>query len=182
MGKKAMKTSLLLVLLMLSPSLVQAAELFGVDLASTERDELRSAVKNAGLKLISEAGDDAFFDSYESDLVLSKSTRLYLGFVKQDRKFAFAEYEFIGLKQPVLVKKLNQKYGKAMLKSGKFLTDQAYKWQSGGVEIELYTDWSNYRTRLLYSIPEQLVRLNQEKTEFATQMGEVPLVFNEVAY
>lgn len=177
-----MKLPLLVIMLMLCPVLVQGAELFGVDLASTERDELRNAVKNAGLKLISEAGDDRFFDSYESNSVLPKSTRLYLGFIKQDQKFAFAEYEFDGLKHPVLVEKLNQKYGKATLKPGKFLTDQTYRWQSGGVEIDLYVDWSNYKTRLVYSIPEQLGRLKQEKTAFRAQTGEAPLVFNDAAY
>lgn len=177
-----MKTSLLLLLLLVPLSQALAVDLFGVDLATTERDAMRDAVKTAGLNLISEAGDDAFFDSYESDSVLPSSTRLYLGFVKEDRKFAFAEYEFAGFKHPVLKQKLIGKYGQPSVETGQFLTDQAYVWKLDDVEIALRIDWPNYKTRLVYSIPQQLARLAQERALFQSQTGEVPLVFNEAAY
>jgi len=44
---------------------VVALELFGVSLTSTNRTELRSAVKAAGVRLIREGGENNWFDVYD---------------------------------------------------------------------------------------------------------------------
>ena len=89
---------------------LQAVDLFGVRLLNSSRDQLRTAVKNAGTTLISEAGEATFFDVYDSQAVLPGSQQLYLGFVKKDKRFAFAEYSFQGLQQPQMVQKLTNKF------------------------------------------------------------------------
>ncbi len=138
-------------------------ELFGVELESTDRDALRAAVRQAGVELIREGGDEAWFDVYDSAAVLPGSRRLYLGFVKADARFAFAEYEFAGLDASAMLAALRAKYGPPETRAGRYLSDRSYRWQRDGVEIELAPDWHNYRVRLTYVVPQSLAALNAER-------------------
>ncbi len=158
------------------------AQLFGVNLADATRDELRSAINNAGVKLVQAAGSDAFYDIYLGDSLLHRANHLYLGFVKRDKRFAFAEYDFDGLKQSVLYKKLMEKYGKPVKIKGKFFTDESYNWISEGVKISLVKDWSSYKTRLIYFKPEALNELKKEMQQFQVQLNRGNAVFLDQAY
>ena len=127
----------LLVTLLLTclPAQVLALELFGVELETTSRDELRDAVKQAGVILIREGGDEEWFDVYDSSPVLDGSSRLYLGFVRQNQQFAFAEYEFSGIDSRPILHNLTGKYGAANVRTGKYISDKTYHWQLGGIQI-----------------------------------------------
>ena len=140
-----------------------ALELFGVPLESAARDELRDAAKNAGLVLIREGGEENWFDLYDSSEVLAGSRRLYLGFVKKDLRFAFAEYEFFGLRHEHILRNLKRKYGPPEVEVGRFVSDHRYRWFLDGIRIELSSDWQNYRTRLLYTLPENMAALLAER-------------------
>ena len=148
-----------------------ALELFGVQLESTGRDELRAAAKNAGLVLIREGGEENWFDLYDSSTVLEGSRRLYLGFVKKDQSFAFAEYEFIGLRHKRILQDLKRKYGPAEVLSGRFVSDRRYRWILDGIRIELGGDWQNYRTRLIYTNPQNMATLFAERAARNQQAG-----------
>ena len=141
-----------------------ALELFGVTLESATRDELRAAVTQAGLVLISEGGEDKWYDLYDSSDALEGSSRFYLGFVKQDQRFAFAEYEFTGLERKQVLRDLTLKYGAAEVQRGRFISDRSYRWQREGIEIELTSDWQNYRTRLTYVMPANMADLLAERS------------------
>ena len=161
---------------------LQALELFGKDLSATTRDEFRVAVKQSGAKLLSEAGKDAFFDVYEGGALLHNATRLYLGFVKQNNRFAFVEYEFTGLQQPAMLVRLKQKYGEPDKQAATFISDFRYRWQVDGIQIELYQDWSNYKTRLSYTHKPALQQLRAEQQQFLLSKRQQLLVFNEKAF
>ncbi len=141
-----------------------ALELFGVELETSARDQLRDAARNAGLVLIREGGEDNWFDLYDSSAVLAGSVRFYLGFVKQDQRFAFAEYEFIGLQQKRLLQNLTRKYGPPEVEGGRFVSDRRYRWRRDGIDIELGSDWHNYRTRLIYTEPRNMAALLAERS------------------
>lgn len=141
-----------------------ALELFGLDIEKSRQIELRNAAKQAGVKLIRESGDDIWFDSYDSSAVLPLSRRLYLGFVKQDKRFAFAEYEFVGFGHAQILRSLNQKYGPPEIINGTYISDRKYRWNLDGIEIELNIDWSNFRTRLTYIEPEAFAALKKEQS------------------
>ncbi len=158
----------LILLLVLSPP-SRAVQLFGVDLATARRDALRQAVKQAGAELITEAGEDGFFDAYRSDKLLTDSRRLYLGFVKDDGAFAFAEYEFPGLEQPRMLRKLSQRYGPPSETRGRFLSDRIYRWYQGPILIELRQDWPLHAMRLSYRREAGLRRLRAERNEWLRQ-------------
>lgn len=151
-----------------------ALELFGVELEATDRDALRAAVEDAGAELIREGGDEAWFDVYDSAAVLPGSRRLYLGFVKADARFAFAEYEFVGLDAKPVLAALRGKYGPPETRKGSYLSDRSYRWQRDGVEIELSADWQNYRVLLRYAVPDNLVALRAERAAGLTGVGEKP--------
>jgi len=139
-------------------------ELFGVALETASSDELRAAAKEAGVVPIREAGEDDWFDIYDSSAVLPGTTRLYLGFVKQNQRFAFAEYEFTGLNPTQMLHNLSAKYGEAEVSRGRFMSDRSYRWQADGIEISLSSDWQNYRSRLSYIEPANLATLRAERS------------------
>lgn len=168
MGKKP----IILFLLLWGTTSAYAAELFGIGLLNATQNKLRKAVKKAGATLIKNAEKDTFFDRYSSEGLLQGSSKLYLGFVKKDRKFAFAEYEFDGLLQPRMLQKLTAKYGKGRASKGKFLSDKTYTWQSAGITIELSPDWQSYQTRLTYYNPAALQRLREEQQQYKGKLNQ----------
>ncbi len=115
--------------------------------------------------MIRKSGKTTWFDIYDSHTVLPGSSRLYLGYVKQDRRFAFAEYEFIGYKSSQILAKLSLKYGEPTTVPGKYLSDTRYRWQESGIDIELRYDWRLYRSRLSYINSAALVDLKQEQAK-----------------
>ena len=159
----------LLCLIVASIQPASALELFGVSLQSTDRTELRSAVKAAGVVLIREGGKDNWFDVYDSSRALAGSSRLYLGFVKQDLRFAFAEYEFGNLISRQLLSNLTAKYGAAEILAGSFISDRKYRWQVDGIDIELSSDWRNHKSRLSYINPVNMVDLLAERSAYSAQ-------------
>lgn len=155
-----------LLFLLSAASPLLALELFGIDLASANRDSLRQAVKQAGAELIEEAGENSFFDAYRSESLLQDSRRLYLGFVKADGGFAFAEYEFPQLRNPRMLRKLTERYGPPETVEGKFLTDTEYRWRQPPLEIRLRQDWPAHALRLSYIQKDRLQRLRREQAEW----------------
>ena len=162
--KRVFSSWLMALLITWTPPAV-ALELFGVMLESTSRDELREAVKNAGLVLIREGGEDNWFDIYDSTTVLVGSMHFYLGFVKQDQRFAFAEYEFSGFTSKSLLPRLKRKYGEPAVEGGRFVSDHVYRWQRDGIDIELSSDWSNYKTRLIYINPVNMAKVMLQRIQ-----------------
>ncbi len=156
--------SLVFLLFLAPPSL--ALKLFGIDLASATRDSLRQAVKQAGAELIEEGGEDRFFDAYRSESLLQDSRRLYLGFVKADGRFAFAEYEFPQLRNPRLLRKLIDRYGPPKRVKGRFLTDSEYLWRKPPLQIRLRQDWPAHALRLSYERSDALQQLRREQAEW----------------
>jgi hypothetical protein len=148
-----------------------AVSLFGINLAEATTDNLRNAAKLAGVVLIREGGQDNWFDSYDSSVVFPGSTFLYLGFIKKDKRLAFAEYEFSGRPQSRTLMLLSLKYGQPQVKSGKFLSDHKYQWNIDTVEINYYFDWHRNKTRLTYINPGAIEIVRKEQLEFKINGG-----------
>ena len=154
--------AVVLLCLMLFINPLYATGLFGLDLATATQDQFRAAIKKAGAKPVNQASAEQFYDTYQADTLLQNAQQLYVGFVRQSRKFAFAEYELNGLRQLALLQKLQAKYGSGETIKGKYMTDYRYQWQSGEVVIVLYQDWAAYKTRLTYYIKDALNTLKEE--------------------
>ncbi|MFV2033292.1 MAG: hypothetical protein ACC663_12420 [Gammaproteobacteria bacterium] len=177
-----MRKVILLLILSFNGSSAIALELYGVDLGKSQQGELRSATENAGLKLIQQGGEDQWFDSYDSSDVLPLSRRLYLGFVKQDKRFAFAEYEFAGFDYRQILRNLKQKYGPPKLINGKYISDRKYRWIKDGIEISLQIDWRNYRTRLSYIEPAAFAALRKERPVSTVGVSETDIATDYSIY
>lgn len=155
---------------------VAAVELFGVQLQTTNRDELRGAVQQSGATLISEGNDEQWFDVYDSSTLLPGSRRLYLGFVRSNGAFSFAEYEFPGLVTDRLLSMMEGKYGPANeVRKGRFLSDQRFIWSRDDLNIELFSDWSNYRVLLSYQNASNLLQLQAEQQDAMRSPGDISL-------
>lgn len=168
--------------LIIFSSPVFAVSLFGIDLQQATRDTMRNAVKQHGAVLVKEAGKDGFFDEYDSQNLLPGSSRLYLGYEKKDNQIAFVEYTFDGLDQSGLLAMLTGKYGKPQKIRARFQSDAQYKWQSNGVQIWLYQDWSRYKVRLMYALPAKLSALRHDYQQFKISQAAPQTVNPELAY
>jgi len=138
---------------------INAAKLFGVDLTSATKANLSQAARTAGARLKKEAGEFEFYDEYFSADILKGSEKLFLGFDKKTKKFAFAEYEFKGLDHDDMFRKLRYKYGAPKKIKKIFISDAVSRWVVNGIEISFYQDWYNYKTRVTYILPETLAKL-----------------------
>ena len=171
---------LLFFITLLNP--LYAVELFGVELEAATQDQFRVALKKSGAKILKQTGVEALYDTYLAGSLLQDAQQLHVGFAKESKNFAFAEYEFNGLKQPELLLRLQAKYGLADTTKGKFLSDYTYRWQLGDVSIALYQDWAAHKTRLTYYIQDALVLLRQERIQNGRSLqGRVP-GFKEQAF
>ena len=74
-----------------------------------------------------------------------------------------------GLNNDAILRNLTDKYGAARIRKGRFVSDHSYLWDQDGIEIELRTDWQNYRTRLMYVDPANLATLISEQSEPAQE-------------
>ncbi|MBC8211622.1 MAG: hypothetical protein H8E21_11205 [Gammaproteobacteria bacterium] len=171
---------LLFIITFLNP--LYAVELFGVELTTATRDQFRVALKKSGAKVLKQTGVAGLYDTYLAGSLLHNAQQLHVGFTKGSKKFAFAEYEFYGLKQPELLFRLQAKYGLADTTKGKFLSDYTYRWQNGDVAIALYQDWAAHKTRLTYYIQDALVLLRQERVQNGRSLQGQASGFMEQAY
>ncbi len=171
-----MTKAILFILSLLTIQCGFAAELFGLPLRSSTLDQMRTVVKQAGATLILESGEGQPYDIYDSRELLTGSIRLYLGHVGEDRRLAFVEYEFVGLKRPLVLQMLSDKYGKPDARTGKFISDPGYHWVENGIDIILRSDWQNYRTRLSYVDPVALAELKK-----ATQVAKTDKVDSDTS-
>jgi hypothetical protein len=158
-----MRLMIITIILLVASNNLAAVELFGINLVNSGQTELRSAAKKAGVILIRESDKSLWFDSYNSSNVLPGSSQLYLGFVRADQRFAFAEYEFVGFRHDQMLAKLRQKYGSGQITRAKYFSDNEYRWLQDGIQISFRIDWQNYRTRLSYVDPAALKQLKTEQ-------------------
>jgi hypothetical protein len=173
---------IIFLLFLVSYPAYSAISLFGVDLLQATRDEMRSAVRKPGAKLIREAGREGFYDEFGSEKLLQGSSKLYLGYVKKDNQLAFVEYQFEGFHHPELILKITEKYGKPRTIKGKFQSDSRYQWLIDGVQILIYQDWAVYKTRLVYFLPQKLSALRLEYQKSNAQMLSVQDKDSELVY
>ena len=157
-----------ILILWLSCAELPALELFGIDLLASGQQELRDAAKKAGFQLVSES-DDTWFDIYDSSSIIEQSSRLYLGFTKNDARIAFVEYEFPGLREVKMVKHITAKYGDPEILDGLFISDKTYLWSQPGIDITFRVDWGNYRSLLSYINPVAMNELRKEQAAAALE-------------
>ncbi len=158
-------TTILSLYLLISSSYsppIYSLELFGINIETTNRNLLRSAIKQAGAKLIREGGLSNFYDIYESNKLFENSERLYTGFIKENGNFAFLEYQFPTQYHHTIQQKLESKYGPAEYNKGIFLTDSTLRWNIENILITLYTDFYKNKSLLIYEVPENRAKLNTE--------------------
>ena len=147
-----------------------ALELFGIPVITAQRDQIRKAIRENGAQIIREAGNQNFYDIYDSRTVLQPSRRLYVGYDKQTGRFAFAEYELPYAYLDIMLLRLRTKYSEPEKVDTLFASDQKFVWRLEGAVIYLFRDWNANVTRLIYSQPEALASL--QKTHNELQAGK----------
>ncbi len=141
---------------------IHSFELFGINIETTDKGLLRNAIKKAGAKLIREGGLSNFYDIYDSKKLFEKSERLYTGFIKENGRFAFLEYQFPAQHHAIIQQKMESKYGPAEYNRGVFLTDSTLHWKVENILISLRTDFYRNKSFLIYEIPENRTKLTTE--------------------
>lgn len=137
-------------------------ELFGVNVATTNRSAFREVIRNSGAEVIREAGDDNWYDIYNLSATFKASRRLFVGYDKQTTRFAFAEYQLPYDYFNTMLLRLQAKYGQSKKQYGEFSSDTQHRWLIDGIDIVLQQDWHQNKTRLLYSLPPNLANLQKD--------------------
>jgi hypothetical protein len=121
-------------------------ELFGITLKNADREQLRQAFKQNGMKAVRE--DKLYWvDTYNAEGVLEGASEFSAGYVSATGKFAFAEYKFAGFMDTQLVGKVismvSVKYGRPSAQSGDYgLGPVTATWNIGqDMKIEVSRSW-----------------------------------------
>lgn len=176
--------STIAVALLLQPA--QAAEpksleLFGVTLKNAQRDHLRQAFKQNGLKATRE--DSSYWvDTYNAEGILDGATQFQAGYTSSDGKFAYAQYTFPGFMDTQLVGKVINmvatKYGRPSSQQGNYgLGEVSAKWNLGqSMQIVVSRGWPDTTTYLQFidspSHRQMKSEIEAEKTAQATQKAK----------
>lgn len=160
---------------------LRAAELFGVPLATANKGNLGLAARAAGAKLLDTERPE-LYEVFDSTEVLAESKLLYLGFDVQDDSFAFAEYHIALMSHRRMLQKLKRKYGEPSERKGKFLTDQLYRWERGGVQISYQRQFGCQCSALRYVVPAKLEAVRQQHRQVQKQRLEEALDAQQAAY
>lgn len=143
--------------------------LFEVKLQCADRNQLMTAVKQAGATVKSE-NKNHWGDSYDSSNILDGSNQLAILYTV-DNYFAKATYTFpsdMDTKQVTRVRDfVSKKYGVPQYTKGKpTLGDVTYKWNlKDEIELKVYREWPNTTTYMSFIHPKnhQMMVTEQER-------------------
>lgn len=168
-----LKLSILICMLLFS-SVATAFELFGVDVAKASREDLRAAIRNSGMVVEREAGENNWFDIYDASPVFSQSRKLFVSYDKRSGKFAFAEYQLPYSYMKKMRARLTIKYGQPEKKAAGFESDSSYHWEVDGIQVSLKPLWQQNRLQLLYINPQSMPALIEDYQAFRkSELGRV---------
>lgn len=139
--------------------------LFGEALNCTDKDELRTASKNAGAKAIRE--DSQYrYDTYDSSELLEGTSKLSIGYIKDKFAEAYYKYDaFVDTHKVVEVRDLVvSKYGKpASSKGNPSLGPVTYTWKlKDGIKIVVKRAWPDTTVYLNYIHPVNYAAMQTE--------------------
>ena len=137
---------------------VRQLELFGVPLKGATRDQLRQALKQNGMRLISE---DNYVSLYDPQGVLEGATEFMFRYIPSMKvgfpdEFAIAIYKFPAFMDTQLVEKVikmvSTKYGRPSSRSGRYKVGPVEAiWNMGqGMRIKVERGWPDTTTYLSY--------------------------------
>lgn len=143
------------------------AELFGVPLKGAQREALRAAFRNGGLRATRE--DDGYWaDQYMASGVLDGASDFSAGYVDATNEFAYAQYTFKGFMDTELVTKVANmvinKYGQPSKREGNAgLGNVKYQWNlAQGMRLEVRRGWPDTTTYLIYTDPKAYAAMEAE--------------------
>jgi len=151
-----------------------APKLFGVPLVGAQRDELRTALKKAGVRALREKYS-YWADKYIPSVALNGADVLYVEYSQEsDRNgsgstdyFAKAQYRFpssMDLGQVARIRDMvASKYGVPDQSSGNLnLGNASFTWHKDGVDIKVWRGWPDTTTYLEYIVPKVNKAMEEE--------------------
>jgi len=151
-----------------------ALKLFGVPLVGAQRNELRTALKKAGVRALREKYS-YWADQYDPSGILNGADNLYVEYSQESDAngwgstdyFAVAQYRFPSSMDSGQVTRIRDmvasKYGSPNQSSGNpNLGKASFTWHEDGVDIWVYRRWPDTTTYLEYIVPEINKAMNAE--------------------
>lgn len=152
----------------------EGPKLFNVSLLCVNRSEMRTAVKNAGGKVIREE-NGYWGDTYDSSQLLNGSSKLIITYTEDDNGIALAQYILpsrMDTDQVVKVRDIvASKYGNNYSSDGNAQVGKvSYIWDLGkGITLEVYRNWPETTTYLTY---KHTVNYKKQQEEMDRQKRE----------
>lgn len=143
-------------------------ELFGVQLKSATREQLREVFEAGGLQPV-RVEDKYWVDTYSAAGVLDGASGFIAGYVGRTGTFAFAQYEFEGFMDTGLVTQVatmvTHKYGRASTRSGnEGLGPVTYTWKfPQGMTVSVSRGWPDTTTYLTFTDPVAHAEMRAEQ-------------------
>ncbi|NVK32629.1 MAG: hypothetical protein HWE20_16620 [Gammaproteobacteria bacterium] len=155
-----MKKILFLFLSLFTAQTAAAIELFGVNITNADAELFRKAITARGIQPANNRVTGVF-DSYDVKSLFPGAIELYIAQDQDTGKLAFVEYCIAPNHRMRIHEVLTNRYGGALEKPGRFLSDSASVWKQNGVEITLTQYPRHACMSLTYAVVDRLNALHQ---------------------
>ena len=146
-------------------TLTQSVELFGLALDQTDRSALRSAIHEAGVKVVREV-DTYPYDLYNPSPWREGATEMAVGYTQENQLFAVAEITFRSFNDTEQVREIAEQVRDQLGPWQRVMGRRSegpveFEWQRGGVQVMVHRGWPDTTTYLTYEIPERVEQMQQ---------------------
>ena len=146
-------------------TLTQSLQLFGLTLEEAERNDLRSAIQQAGARVVREV--DAYpYDLYDPSGWMAGATEMTVGYTLEDQLFAVAEITFRSRNDTEQVRQIAEQVRDQLGPWQRVMGQRAegaveFEWRRGAIQVLVHRGWPDTTTYLTYEIPERMQQLQQ---------------------
>lgn len=146
-------------------TLTQSVELFGLALDQADRSALRSAISEAGVKVVREM-DTYPYDLYDPSPWWTGATEMAMGYTLEDQLFAVAEITFRSFNDTEQVRQIAEQVRDQLGPWQRVVGRRAegpveFEWRRGGVQVMVHRGWPDTTTYLTYEIPDRIEQMQQ---------------------
>lgn len=147
-------------------TLTQGVELFGVELTTAKRQDLRQAIKSSQLVPIRE--EDTYpYDLYDPSAWQQGATEMALGYTLDQQDFAVAEIAYRSVNDTEQVRQIAERVRQDLGPWQRVLGRRAhgpveFEWRRGELRVLVHRGWPDTTTYLVYELTPNLKLMQAE--------------------
>ncbi|SFC49778.1 SH3 domain-containing protein [Marinospirillum celere] len=146
-------------------TLSQSIQLFGLALPEAERAAMRTAISEAGVRVVREV-DSYPYDLYDPSPWMAGATEMAVGYTLDEELFAVAEITFRSFNDTEQVRQIAEQVRDQLGPWQRVMGRRAegpveFEWQRGGVQVLVHRGWPDTTTYLTYEMPDRMEQMQQ---------------------